>query len=507
MTQRNDRRGNARPQDGYVPASNQQGHGCNAHHASSHNALTHAASTRRPSVKTSRDAYGQNARSARYQSQGARRNAPNPQMRYAGNHVTGASQYSRYAPSMAYQKPRMSGGKKALIVILIVALIAGLGFFVYKEWQKSVFNNDLRSGLSQDELMAIDMELTGMTRFDEPFTMLLLGSDARSGDPSMGARTDTIILVRIDPITNNITMLSIPRDTRIYIDGYGYEKFNAAYSYGGARGTIAAVKKLCGIDIDHYAEINFEGLVDLVDAIGGIDVEVDETIDDPDAGNVVIPAGKQHLDGEAALVFSRSRAYADGDYTRVSNQRKVIEAIIKRGLETPASELSGLINASAKFLTTDSAMDFEFIYSLADQIRHNEESVTITTATIPSEAQTIGGISYVLADEDGVAEIIKIFLKGGDVAAFVEKYTPNVASAYSDTSGSGSAAGSNYNNDYTYSGNGGSAGYGTYDPSYDPGYSTDPGTGSNPGNSSGTSGGTDPGVSDGETVTTPNPVD
>ncbi len=336
-----------------------------------------------------------------------------------GSFGDSVSQYSRNTVDYSNRRQGMAPGKKRALIIAIVVLVAALavgGFFAFKEYQKAMINQDLHS-MSQSELEAVDNELTGSIHFDQPFTMLLLGSDARSDDPSMGARTDTIVLTRIDPTTNNISMLSIPRDTMIDIPSVGTQKFNAAYTYGGPSGTIAAVKSLCGVDIDHYAEVNFEGLVGLIDAIGGIDVVVDETVDDPDAGNVVIPAGEQHLDGAAALTFSRSRAYADGDYTRVSNQRKVIEAIVHRGLSAPATELHGLIQASTEFLTTDSAMDVDFIYSLADQIRHNNDyPVTITSATLPSSTATIGGVSYVIADQAGVQEIIRIFNEGGDIS-------------------------------------------------------------------------------------------
>ena len=330
-----------------------------------------------------------------------------------------AGQYSRTSANYQSRGRGSSPAKTVAIVVILLALIAavaGLGFYVYKETQKSVVNADLHK-LADEEMAALDSELTGMKNFDRPFTVLLLGSDARSDDPDMGARTDTIILTRVDPTTNTVSMMSIPRDTLVQLPGVGTAKMNAAYFYGGPSGTISAVKELTGVDIDHYAEINFEGLVDLIDAIGGIDVYVEERIDDPDAGPDVIEEGWQHLDGWLALEFSRSRAYADGDYTRQRNQRKVIDAIIHKGLEAPATELTGLIQASTKFLTTDSAMDFDFIYSLADQIRHNNDyPVTIYSANIPSAPTMVGDVSYVVADTAGVAEMVRIFMEGGDIS-------------------------------------------------------------------------------------------
>lgn len=398
------------------------------------------------------------------------------------------SQYSRDAATYMNRKHGMSKGKKAAVIALVIVLaaaVAALGFYVFKEYQKNLINQDLHN-LNQDELAAVDNELTGMTTFDEPFTMLLLGSDARSGDPSMGARTDTIILCRIDPIENKVSMISIPRDTMVDIEGVGTQKFNAAYTYGGPSGTIAAVKDLCGVDIDHYAEVNFAGLVGLIDAIGGIDVVVDEMVNDPDAGDDIIPEGEQHLDGEAALTFSRSRAYADGDFTRVSNQRKVIEAIIHRGLEAPATELYGLVQACTGFLTTDSGMDVDFIFSLADQMRHNNDKpLQLFSATVPASTSMIGGVSYVIADKAALAEMIKIFLEGGDITAELESSSidSDIRSA-SQASGAGSIDDSyNYHpSDPIYT----QPSYDYQQPNYDYGYGTGGGTGTDAGAGTGT---------------------
>ena len=326
-------------------------------------------------------------------------------------------QYSRNNPN--YQSRGQGSSKgKAAVIIAIVVLVLGLaagGAYLYKESQKSVINENLHS-MDEKQMQAVDAELTGATSFEEPFNVLLLGSDARADDPDMGARTDTIIVVRVDPVENVVSLVSIPRDTMIEIDGVGTQKFNAAYTYGGESGTIAAVKKLTGVSIDHFAEVNFESLVGLVDAIGGIDVEVDQEINDEDAGGH-IDAGKQHLNGEQALIFSRSRQYVDGDYTRQLNQRKVILAIVNKALTAPATELTGLIQASTKFVTTDSGMDFDFIYSLADQMRHNnDKEVKIYSATIPSVAANIGQVSYVIADTAGVKAMMKLFMAGKDVS-------------------------------------------------------------------------------------------
>ncbi|MDO5118392.1 MAG: LCP family protein [Eggerthellaceae bacterium] len=275
---------------------------------------------------------------------------------------TSASQFSR--DSGAYVSSAVPKKKKrtvfvVVLVLILVAAIVGIGLFIYKETRKSEINEDLHK-MDEVELEALDEALTGTQTFEDPFIVLLLGSDKREDDPDMGERTDTNILMRVDPVNNVVSLMSIQRDTMITIDGVGTTKFNAAYTYGGAAGTIQAVKDLTGVDVDHYAEIDFQGLEGLIDAVGGIDVYVPETIDDHDAGGHV-DGGQQHLNGSQALVFARSRAYQDGDYTRASNQRLILESLAHKLLETPASELSGVIQASTEFLTTDSAMDFDFI--------------------------------------------------------------------------------------------------------------------------------------------------
>ncbi len=335
------------------------------------------------------------------------------------------TQYARGTASYAAaQKPGMSRGKKIAIAVVIIAVIAAAvagGAYAFTQMRKAEVNADLHN-MDEEVLEAIDAELTGMTSFTEPFTVLLLGSDERDENDSAwdvgGARTDTIILVRVDPMNKQASMVSIPRDTMVNLPGVGTAKINAAYYYGGAPATIAAVKELTGVEIDHYAFVNFGGLVDLVNAIGGIDVYVDETVDNPKAGNVIVEAGQQHLDGEHALTLARDRDYADGDYTRQKNQRKVIMGIIERVMNAPANDLAGLIQASTGFVTTDSGITFDWILSLAQQMRHveNNHDLVVTSTTLPSTPAYIGEVSYVVADTAGTAELMRIFMEGGDVS-------------------------------------------------------------------------------------------
>lgn len=170
---------------------------------------------------------------------------------------------------------------------------------------------------------------------------LLVGSDSRAGmtgedaealatggGEDLGQRTDTIMIAHFPPVGGG-RLVSIPRDSYVEIPGYGMNKINAAFSFGGAPLLVQTVEQATGIRIDHYAEIGFGGFATIVDAMGGIDMCPPEPIDDPLAG-LNIQAGCQEFDGAAALGYVRTRATAGGDFDRVGRQREFMGALMAR---------------------------------------------------------------------------------------------------------------------------------------------------------------------------------
>lgn len=253
-------------------------------------------------------------------------------------------------------------------------------------------------------------ELT-KTSFDQPFYMLLVGTDTREGGSYnlSDGRSDSCIVVRIDPIDMKVTMISIPRDTKVTVDGYT-QKFNSIYASGGIKATIQQVKKMLGIDISHYAEISFNGLKDMVDAVGGVDIDVPYEIADPKAGYV--PAGHQHLDGEQALAFSRSRDFGDGDFTRSADQRLLINALIQQAYQVDKSELPNLLRAAKNFVKTD--MKLGDMVGLAMQFKESDKPLTVYSAMIPSYTSGEGGVSYVVTDTEALGRMMKMVENGED---------------------------------------------------------------------------------------------
>ena len=331
------------------------------------------------------------------------------------------SQYSRSNPNYQKKNRKGSRGKKIAIAVVLAVLVVFVGAGTAAAlWVNSVNDTLTKGQKSATELDEINDVLVKTTSFGEPFYMMLIGSDARADDESMGARSDTNIVVRVDPTTNSATLVSIPRDTMINIDGYGYCKFNAAYSYGGAALAIKEASELLGVNISHYAEVDFDSLIGLVDTVGGVDVTVDQRINDPDADGsvigqkkIIIEAGEQHMDGETALVFARSRAYADGDFTRTENQRKLIAALAEKILSMPLAKLPGIVQTAAGSITTD--MSVTDLYSLATQFQDGGE-LSMTSCMVPSITGMYKSASYVFCDENALASMMQTIEAGGDAS-------------------------------------------------------------------------------------------
>jgi len=350
-----------------------------------------------------------------------------------------SEQYSRSNPQYSVKNNKDNRSKKVLIAVASVLILALFGCGI----ALVLFTNNINDLLGGDKTDEEKAKLIGVldphsNDSADPFYVLLIGSDKRSNGEEIGQRSDTNILVRVDPSQGIITMISIPRDTMITIDGYGTEKFNAAYQYDGAAGTVKEAKKLCGVDIAYCFEIDFDKFIAMIDTLGGIEVDVPERIYDPDAGPYIIEAGPQTLDGGHALTFARSRAYADGDFTRVSNQRLVIEAIIEKVYKKNITEIPGIISSLASCITTN--MKADQIAGLAVQMKRSG-GLTVYSAMVPSYTAEINGGSYVITDKEALKEMMALVNAGKDPSGVVSTQT------YNGYSGSGYAP-SSYWPDY-----------------------------------------------------------
>ncbi|MDO4806379.1 MAG: LCP family protein [Coriobacteriales bacterium] len=245
-----------------------------------------------------------------------------------------------------------------------------------------------------------------------PYYVLALGSDAREGEDA--SRTDTMILVRVDLIGGKLTMVSIPRDTMVEIEGYGRSKINAAYAYGGAGGAVRAVTKLTGVPINHVVVVHFEQLVGLVDYLGGVTVNVPVDVYDPDYTGLVLSSGMQTLDGATALALARTRyGFEDGDYQRQENQRVLFTAIMNRVLSLSPREVPKALEQIGALIGTDMRC-----YNLVPLfLRFKLANPTVYSCSIPTTSDMLDGYWYEVVDQTAMQKLLQTVNSGGDPAA------------------------------------------------------------------------------------------
>ena len=197
---------------------------------------------------------------------------------------------------------------------------------------------------------------------ERSLNILLLGVDynydSKAQRYTSGARSDTILILRVERKGKQLSMLSIPRDLFVGIGKnavHGYERINAAYSFGGEKLTIETLERVTGVKIDHYIVVKSDVVADMVDAIGGVPVEVEKQMDWDDnwAGlHIHLKPGKQVLNGEQAVGYCRFRHDEEGDFGRIKRQQKFLTALMKELKQKKSfktyQKLAGLVRAKMK---------------------------------------------------------------------------------------------------------------------------------------------------------------
>ncbi len=289
---------------------------------------------------------------------------------------------------------------------LAVVAVAALGAV----WVYSTLHSAQRTMNANSEMQGELREALTERQPKEPFTVLLLGNDKRPGEDS--ARADTIVLAKIDPDADKVWMLSIPRDTRVQVPGYGTEKINAATFHGGPALMVDTVEQFLGIPVNHYMDIDFDGFIHVVDAVGGVWIDVDADINDPKASShgsetaTRIDKGYQRLDGEHALTFVRSRDFPDADFTRMKHQQQFFKALADQTASLGnVLKIPGIIRDVAQYMSTDMSVSevIDVAMALGDMGGDN-----VYTATVAGEWRS----PYVWTDEDLKAFLVSAVVEG-----------------------------------------------------------------------------------------------
>ena len=342
---------------------------------------------------------------------------------YASPFISGEE---RIDPALTTLPPKRRTAKKRIwpyvllgtLFIFVLAAVAG-AFFA----QSSLLDR-AKTDHKEELLVAKDKA-----------TIMIMGVDEREGDVG---RSDTLMVATIDPVRNETALLSIPRDTRVAIPRNGYDKINAAYAYGGEKLTQTTVEDLLGVRIDHYVIINTHAFQKIVDAIGGIDIDVEKRMyyEDPwdDDGGLIIDLrpGRQHMDGKTAVTYVRYRD-EEGDIGRVKRQQKFMRACVD-AVTTPAilPRLPGIISSVIDSVKTDLSVRqmLEFIGTLKES-----QAKGLRTDMVPGRPLYIDGVSYWIPDmaqlRRGMASALGVTLTNNDRSRMeraVQEYEDSIPS-------------------------------------------------------------------------------
>jgi polyisoprenyl-teichoic acid--peptidoglycan teichoic acid transferase len=292
-----------------------------------------------------------------------------------------------------------------LVLIVLVAAAAG-GSYAWFSCVVGTANGRVDDATKAALASSPTNPLVSVPESPSAMDILVLGSDIRADES--GGRSDSLMLVHVDPANNRLSLLSIPRDLRVEIPGHGLNKINTAYSLGGAALSIQTVKELTGVNIDHFVQVDFAAFQALTDTLGGVYVDVDRRYLNTDLSYepIDIQPGYQLLNGHDALEYVRFRHDKNADFGRMLRQQRFLSALKEQvgslgaGL---ALKLPRLTRALFSNTTTDlSANDFLKLAYWA--IRLNGDRVR--ELRIVGTSPTIDGVSYVVASQEVISQAV-----------------------------------------------------------------------------------------------------
>lgn len=293
------------------------------------------------------------------------------------------------------------GRLSAFVILFLGALV---GCFFLGEWLYGIFSPP------KVPIVAADEDMTSDETLNKRLNVLILGIDDGDNEfKDAPKRTDVMLLASFDPVKNDVAILSLPRDTRVKIPGnQGLDKINHAYAYGGVPLAKKTVANLLMVPIHYYVLLNWQGFIDVIDIIGGIDyyVENDMDYEDPYADlSIHIEHGFQHMDGKKAGEYIRFRNDEMGDIGRVQRQQRFLKALASEIFSIGnVVKVPTLINSVEKHLQTD--MDFLTMVKAANSFKvFGGEKVR--AQMLYGDFQTIDGLSYWVTSQDKTEQTLK----------------------------------------------------------------------------------------------------
>ena len=226
--------------------------------------------------------------------------------------------------------------------------------------------------------------------------IVVMGCDIRKDD---AGRSDTLFVVMLDKSKKNAALLSVPRDTRVKIKGHGWDKINAAFAYGGQKLTRETVQDFLGIKLNNYVLVDFRGFKGLVDAVGGVDINVEKRMyyyDPYDGFEIDLRPGMQHMDGKTAMQYVRYRD-EEGDIGRIRRQQKFLMALYRHiASKNIIAKIPGVSKQIMSMVKTD--LSLKEMVELGNVMRDMVEKDGLKMSMVPGEPEYIDGISYWIPD-------------------------------------------------------------------------------------------------------------
>lgn len=284
-------------------------------------------------------------------------------------------------------------------LIIIIVFVLGIGtyaFSIYNNAKKTV-NNKMH-----EQVDAIDLKKTKKkVKATEALNILLLGIDSETSEKG---RSDALMVLSLNPKTDAMQLISIPRDTRTEIVGHGTtDKINHAYAFGGVDMSIATVENFLDIELDYYVRMNMSGLENLVDQLGEITVYNDIEWND---GKYTFNFGPTHMDGDKTMHFVRMRKQDPaGDFGRTKRQRQVIQGIVERGASVGSiTKIGGIIDILGNNMATN--LDFNDMTTLLFDYKDTRKN--FVDYQMKGSNATIDGVFYLVVEDDEVAKVRKM---------------------------------------------------------------------------------------------------
>jgi len=295
----------------------------------------------------------------------------------------------------------------AVAVVSAVTLLVSCGAWVVTTY--------ISAGLGR-----LDAGISG-TPSSGPINILVVGIDTRSGlsrsqelglhvGNDVGANTDTMMLVHVPANHQSVEVVSLPRDSWVNIPGYGMNKINAAYALGGPRLMVSTVEQATGLDINDYVEVNFVGFVNVVNALGGVNICLPFAVDDSYSG-LHLSAGLHHVDGVTALAFARDRhSFATSDLARIDDQQQLLSSAFTEATAAGVVANPVRLHQVLASVTASVKVDQGFnLVELTDELRGVKPSdVWFTTVPVATpDYQTPTGESAVLWNQTAAATLFQ----------------------------------------------------------------------------------------------------